>query len=91
MLEEPNSVMCFPPDRVIISFAMRKVQKLDYVLNVRSQLEPDDDGWSATRSDSTLSSPVRALLQTFADFPRVFHGVTDPLSGRCPEPMSFDV
>ena len=31
MLEEPKSVMCFPPDRVIISFAMRKVQKLDYV------------------------------------------------------------
>lgn len=90
MLEEPKSVMCFPPDRVIISFAMRKVQKLDYV-KMYDRSSSRMIGGPRRGQIQPLSSPVRALLQTFADFPRVFHGVTDPLSGRCPEPMSFDV
>ena len=89
MLEEPKSVMCFPPDRVIISFAMRKVQKLDYVLNVRSQRSRMMVVRDAVRFNVKFARP-RAL----ADFCRLPSGVpwvTDPLSGRCPEPMSFDV
>ena len=90
MLEEPKSVMCFPPDRVIISFAMRKVQKLDYV----KMYDRSGAGVMVVRdagSDSTVKFARPRALADFCRLPSGVPWVTDPLSGRCPEPMSFDV